>query len=92
MSIVFPDSAFKPWQILCDEKHNLDAVIWALSDTGGQLWQKTKNDIYIVDPHGKIESDELKAKLLQGDWTKDPISEALVHERPTEERGKILSS
>ena len=85
---------FRPWQILCDESYYLDAVVWVLSDYGGRLWHETKNDIYIVDPHGKIKSDELKAKLLSDDLTKENISETQIHEGPCKDKGyfSLMSS
>ena len=87
---LFPDSAFRPWQILCEERHYLDAVVWALSDHGGRLWHETKNDIYIVDPHGKIKSDELKTKLLRDEWTKESIPQVCIHEGPCKDKGNYV--
>ena len=82
MLFFFTASTFKPWHILADEKYYLDAVVWALSDNGGRLWNETKNDVYIVDPHGKITFDSLKAKLLQDDWAKENIPDTQIHKRP----------
>ena len=87
---LFPDSAFRPWQILCEERHYLDAVVWALSDNGGRLWHETKNDIYIVDPHGKIKSDELKTKLLRDEWTKESIPQVCIHKGPCKDKGNYV--
>ena len=87
---LFPDSAFRPWQILCEEKYYLDAVVWALSDNGGRLWHETKNDIYIVDPHGKIKSDELKRRLHVDDWAKENIPQVCIHEGPCKDKGNYV--
>ena len=84
------DSTFQPWQILCEERHYLEAVVWALSDDGGRLWQRTKNDVYIVDPFGNCVGDELKSKLLKEDWTEENISASHLHYRPSKEKGKII--
>ena len=87
--IIFTDSTFKPWQILCKEEDYIQAVVWALSNNGGRLWSQTKNDIFIVDPHGKIESNVLKAKLLEDDWAKENISKH-VHDRPYFGKGESI--
>lgn len=83
-----PDSTFKPWQILCEEEHYLDAVVWALSDEGGRLWYETKGDVYIVDPSGKMESKELKRRLLEEKWTAETIPASQIKEGPCEGPGE----
>ena len=88
----FPDSTFQPWQILCKESDYLDAVVWALSDYGGRLWQETNGDIYIVDPHGQIEGNDLMTKLLGRDWTKDNISESQIHAGPCKDKGQFYAT
>ena len=69
-----------------------------MSDKGGRLWHETSNDIYIVDPQGKIKHDELKAKLskvdaaevLKENVEKNSISEAKIHERPCKDDGTTV--
>ena len=62
--------------IKCHPMLFIAATKWVLSDTGGRVWNESKNDVFIIDPQEMISVDHLVYVLKWArshGWTEDDI-------------------